>query len=68
MSPTMFLGRVVLPAAGLIVAISLALELGEKVHGPDGTDQDRSTLRVRTSKYRTQSSPRAAWSPLPAPR
>ena len=68
MSPTMFVGRVMLPAVGLILAAALSWHLVRSHHEPG-----RQTFRVRgpaasVTRRRAGSRPRDGSSRIPAPR
>ena len=69
MSPTMFLGRVVLPAVGLAVAVSLSwnsmTEDSRRRPKPVG---DRPGTSALDSDRPAESPPRGGSSPIPAPR
>ncbi len=64
----MFLGRVVLPAVGLAVAVSLTLELHEKDRGSSGINRDALNPQEPGVSHRAGSPPRGAWLRIPAPR
>ena len=64
---TMILGRVVLPAAGLVLAAALTWHSVRNDHG-SGRKSSRSAAVVRTSDRPAGSPPRGGSSPIPAPR